>query len=791
MIRNFLLVAVRNFMRHPSSSALNVIGLAAGFTCLMLTSLWIANEFSYDRFHHEPDRIFKVMSHVEADGTFQTFDAASASIDVSSIPEVSHVTTISKGTRWPNELCFRPDGKANECIYLNGIYATPSFFSVFNFPIVKGDANPLREPATIAITKKMATTLFGEADAVGKTINVDDHYPVTITAVLEDVPANSSLKFDFVMSFKVFSAMRGLQPEYFAKQFFPTFIKTNKDIDINELSAKLNNSSVLTAELAQDKLSYQAFALKDWRLKDRFEDGKNTGGRIEYVLIFAIIAVLVVVLAVINFVNLSTARATLRAKEIGVRKVTGAFRSSIILQFLSESFLIVFLAFIVAAGFTQISIPLFGTLLGEQLTISVFSGWMPVYLILLLMLVAILAGLYPAFVMSSFKPVSVLKNHLSGHHGSQQLRKVLLVVQLAVSIAVLIFSGVIFMQLNFITNKDLGYDKENMIRVEPTYRLLQKFEVFKSELLKNPAIKHAAAASANPLDLQAQNTGVSWPGKPEDMRVTFQTFGTTYEFPETLGLTLIEGRQFSARPVDSVNSEIIISVDAAEVMGLQSPVGTEIKIGDSPCVIVGVVKDFHTRPLHEARLPVILYRSDYTSTSQVYIRYESGKTREAMQAIASAYQSVEPSFTMKYWFQDETFDNLYKTEAVASRLISVLSVIALIIAIIGIVGLSTFNVMKRLREMSIRKVFGASGVQILKILSKEFVLILVVALLLAVPLVWYAADVWLSGFAYHVAMPWWLYIFCPLMVAFFTIAIICTQGLKAAYSNPTEILRSE
>ncbi|HYG02956.1 MAG TPA: ABC transporter permease [Chryseosolibacter sp.] len=791
MIRNFLLVAVRNFLRHPSSSALNVLGLAAGFTCLILTSLWIANEFSYDRFHHQHDRIFKVMSHVEADGTFQTFDAASASIDISSVAEIEHVVTISKGTRWPNELCFRPEGKANECIYLNGIYAAPSFFSVFNFPVIKGDADPLRKPASIAITSEMATTLFGDTDPLGKAINIDDHFPVTIMAIIEDAPANSSLTFDFVMSFNVFSGMRGLSPEYFAKQFFPTFIKTNRNVNVDELTAMLNNASVLTPDLAKDKVSYQAFPLKDWRLNNKFEDGKNTGGRIEYVIIFIIIAVLVVVLAVINFVNLSTARATLRAKEIGVRKVTGAYRSSIMLQFLSESFLVVLMAFIVAAGLTQISVPLFSTLLGEQLSVSVLTGWMPFYLILFLVVVAVLAGLYPAFVMSSFKPVSVLKNHLSGHHGSQRLRKVLLVVQLSVSIAVLIFSGVMFMQLNFITKKDLGYDKENMIRVEPTYRMLQKFEVFKTELLKDPAIRHTATASANPLDLQAQNTGVSWPGKPEDMRVTFQTFGCSHEFPETLGLSLVEGRQFSQRPVDSVNSEVIVSTDAVEIMGLKSPVGSVIRIGDSPCVIVGIVNDFHTRPLHEAKLPVILFRSDYVNSSQVYVKYQTGKTREAMKAIASAYQSVEPSFTMKYWFQDETFDNLYKTEEVASRLISVLGIIALIIAVIGIVGLSTFNVVKRLREMSIRKVFGASGAQILQILSKEFIAILFAALLIAVPVVWYAADLWLSGFAYHVAMPWWLYIVCPFTVALFTIMIICTQGLKAAYSNPTEILRSE
>jgi putative ABC transport system permease protein len=791
MIRNILIVTIRNFLRHSGPSTLNVVGLAIGFTCMFLTILWMSNEFSFDRFHNDDQNIFKVMSHVDADGAIQTFDAASASIDVSSIGEIKDVVTMAEGSRWPNELCFRAEGKSDECIYLNGIFATPSFFSVFNFPIVEGNRDPLQAPAAIAISKSMAERLYGNTSPVGKIINVDDHYPVTVTAVVANVPSNSSIQFDFVMSFPVFARMRGLQPEHFAEQFFTTFIKTNSPVEVDVLSQKLNDDRVLTPKLKADRLRYEAFPLRNWRLNGKFENGKNVGGRIEYVIIFGVIALLVVVLAVINFVNLSTARATVRAKEIGIRKVTGAHRSNIVAQFLSESFLVVFLAFLLAALFTQLSLPSFSQLLGESINTSLIMGWTPFYLFGVLLAVSIFAGIYPAFVMSSFQPIRVLKNQISGQQGSNQLRKILLVIQLSVSIGILVFSGILYLQLNFIVNKDLGFDRENMIRVEPTFKLQQKFDVFKNELLKDPSVVATATAATNPLQVEAENTGVSWPGKPEDLRVTFQTFACSPEYPETMGLVIVEGHSFAAEAIDTLNTEVLVTEDAVYTMGLKNPIGEIIKIGNASCVIIGVVKNFHTQSLHEEKLPVILFRSLYTNTYSVYVKYQAGKRQQAMAALSTEYKNIEPKFTMKYWFLDDVFDKQYKQENVASSLVLLFSIIALTIAALGIIGLATFNVMRRLKEMSIRKVFGASATQILRLLTGEFAGIMIVAILIAVPLVWYAAEEWLSGFAYHVSMPWWLYLVCSTGVAFLTIAIIFAQGLKAIIANPTEILRNE
>jgi putative ABC transport system permease protein len=504
-----------------------------------------------------------------------------------------------------------------------------------------------------------------------------------------------------------------------------------------------------------------------------------------------VIAALVVILAVINFVNMSTARATIRAKEIGIRKVTGALRSNIVRQFIGESFVIVLIAFVLAALTTQLSLPFFSQILNVEITTGIFNGSVPVYLFALLVIVAIIAGVYPAFVMSSFQPILVLKNEISGTHGSKRLRKMLLIVQLSISLGILSFSGVLFLQLKYMSEKDMGIDHENIIHVEPTYRMVQKFDAFRNELAKSGVIIQAAASNGNPIDLQSQNTGVSWPGKPVDERVSFQVTGCSQEFLETFNLKLLNGRNFLTEPQDSINTEVIVTEDAVDVMGLKDPIGTVIKIGDASCVIIGVVNNFHTRPLHEERLPVILYRHQYVHCSFVFVKYHPGKTEEALAAIKNAYNTVEPSFTMKYWFQDERFDKQYKTENIASTLILFFSTIALVIACIGIVGLATFNVLRRLKEMSIRKVFGASGVQLLSLLTKEFGWILLSSFVIGTSLVWYASDKWLSGFAYHVSMPWWLFLICTVVLTVLTIGIVVTLGMRAIVSNPTTILRND
>lgn len=790
MLKNIFKVAIRNFLRQPGHSFLSVFGLTVSFVSAFLILLWVAHEFSFDKYHDEPQRIFKVMSHVESNGILETYDAASFGIDVSGIPEITQHAPVISGDRWPNELCFRADEK-NDCIYLNGIYSKAPLFSMLKFDIIQGDNDPIAKEFTIAISKDMAMRLFNSTDVVGKTLKIDTWFDVTITAVFNDIPSNSSLQFDYVMPVGVFQKLRGFNNESLAANFFPALVKTGSDVSADVLTAKLNTAPALTESLKTDKVSYHAFPLADWRLHSKFENGKSTGGKIQYVTLFIVIAILVLAMAIINFINLSTARATNRAKEIGVRKVTGALRSGIVFQFISESFVIVLLAFILAALATQFLLPYFNSMIGETLSVQLFTGMIPLYLVAFLAIVALAAGLYPAIVMSSFQPARALKGELSTRtSGANYLRKVLLVVQLSVSIGIIIFSGVIFNQLDFIVHKDLGYDRANMVRIEPTYKLLKKYDALKNELLKNHLIKSVTVTNGNPLSLDGHTSGVSWSGKPDGTRVTFQTLGGNYDLAEAFGFTLLEGRLFDAKR-DTLGNEVLVTKEAVKIMGMKNPIGEQVTIGEAQCVIIGVLNDFHTESLRNEKLPVIVYRQPILNCSALYVKYQEGSTKQAMDVIQQTYKAMEHDFSMKYWFQDETFDELYKTEITASYMVVIFTIISLVIAVIGVVGLATYNVIRKQKEIGIKRVFGATVPNIITMLTREFFIIILVASLVAIPFVWYSADRWLSGFAYRIEMPWILYVMTFFGTLFLIAMIVGLQGFKAALANPIKTLRSE
>jgi ABC-type antimicrobial peptide transport system permease subunit len=792
MIKNMFLVTMRNFMRQPGHSFLNVFGLVVGFTCAILILFWVEFEFSFDKFHSNTDRLFKVITHVEGEGNVQTYPLASAVLDVSSIPEAEKLVSVSTGERWPNVLCFKPENKNSECIYLNGVYSNENLFSVFNFPILKGDADPLRQSNNIAISEKMASTLYGSESPIGKTLKIDTWIDVTIVSVFKDVPSNSSLQFDFAMPYAIVIKLWGGNKDRFAENFFNTYLRCNTAITPKLLTEKLNDVRVVTETNKAQKISYEAVPLTNSRLKSKYEDGKQVGGRIEYLNLFGIIGALVVIMAVINFVNMSTARATLRAKEIGIRKVTGAVRNTIAAQFMGESFLIVLLAFILSIFASQFCLPLFNSLLAEPIRISIFSGAIPFYLTGFLLVIALLAGVYPSIVMSSFQPVRILKGQLSSVvSGSQRFRKTLLVVQLSASMGIIIFSGVLYLQLNYIDQKNLGFDRKNMIRVEPSGNLYRKFDAFKNELSKNPSIIGIATSNANLLNAEGGNTGVSWSGKPSDLRISFKTIACSYEFPETFGLKVVDGRNFRSQPSDTVNTEALITQEAAKTMGLKKPIGETIKIGDASCLIIGIVNDFHSESLHESRLPTILYRAPYMQTSAIYIKYQSGATQEALEAVRQAYNKFETNFTMKYWFQDDTFNEVYKTEITATRVILLFTGIELIIALIGIIGLATFNTMRKTKEIGVRRVFGASIAQSLFLLFNEFLLLLMAAAIIASGVAWYAADKWLQGFAYRTSIPWWIFVATFAGTGLLVATIIFVQGWRTVTTNPTSTLRSE
>jgi putative ABC transport system permease protein len=792
MFQNILKISYRQFLRYPVHSFFNITGLTVAFACSFLILLWVVHEHSYDRFHTDIDQVFKVITHVDVQGTIQTHEVAGIQMQVNLVPEVDKMVAVSTGNRWPHELCFRAMDQPNECVYLSGVYAGASFFDVFHFPMVAGEASPLEVPTQIAISEKMAISLFGAEPALGKIIKIDNWNEVTIASVFSNPPAASSLQFDFVMPMAVLQKQWGLTQQQMEGQFFQVFLKTHTLVPPEYLSEKINEEEVMGKALKAEDLRYEAYPMAQWHLKGTFENGKNSGGKIMYLWLFILIGMLVLALAIINFINMATARASLRAKEIGVRKVIGARQQSLIAQFMGEAFLTVVVACLLACLIVQIFLPAYYQLIGEPLQIGLFSWKMLPYLMALLIGVAITAGMYPALIISRLQPVQILKGKATQvGKKSLPLRKILMTTQLSVSCGILLFGGVVVSQLNFMRQNNSGFDRENTLRVEPTYKLLTSYEAFKSELLQQPMVREVGGADTNPLQITNGNLGVEWPGKSPDTRVSINTIGCTPDFPATMGVSLAQGRSFQVEKLtsDSLAGEVLLTEKAVKLMGLDQPLGEVIKIYGHPFEIIGVLKDFHTASLHHPIEPVILYRKPVTQMSALYIKYQPGTERQALEAIQSAFKTVEPTHTMKYWFQDDTYDSLYKPELLAAQLVSIFSLIALLIAVIGMVGLSSFHVHRKIKEISVRRIFGASEWQIMGILFREFTWVILIGSSVALMTALWAASSWLEGFAYHIPLPWPLFVGLLIAMIVPLLAIVHLLGRASLRQNPTESLR--
>jgi putative ABC transport system permease protein len=795
MILNYLRIFVRNFKRFPGHSFLTLVGLAIAIACCLLIFLWANHQWSYDKFHSDSDSLYKVITHSNNEGGKQTYFIAGYNMDISGVPEVEAITHISSGSRWPHELCFWPEGERDECVYLNGVYASDNLFQTFSFPISKGDKNPLKDPASIAISENMAKKLYGSDDPIGKTFKIDGHKDVVVASVFRNIPNNSSLKFDFALPMQMLQRQWGINDEQLASNFFEVYIKASIGTNPDLLSEKLNDIQVIGEGNKAYGLNYEAVPFSSWHLKGNYENGLNKGGRIDQIIQFGLIGFLIILVAITNFVNLTTARASLRWKEIGVKKAIGANRMNLIFQFLFESYLMVFLAFVVGIFLTWLVLPAFNQLVDDQLGLRQIIDFRYLIFVLgFLLILTILSGAYPAFILSSLRSAKILKGLVQVNSGSLNIRKMLISLQLAISIGIILFSSIIYFQLDFMQTKNLGFDRENMIRLEPTFRLLQNFEPFKNELLKYEAIEKVSAADANPLEAGAGTIAVEWPGKSAETQVNFQVIGSQFEFPDLLGLQIMDGRGFLAEKVtkDSMATEAIITESTAKMMGLDQPVGATIKLYDYiNCEIVGVVNDFHTNSLKASIDPVIIYRKPIENVTAIYVRYTPGSTVSALDILNTVYSAIEPDYTMKYWFQDDTFNNLYKSEIVVSRLVLIFSIVCFITAIIGVVGLATFNAMRKTKEIGIRRVFGASYGQVLRVMLHEFAFPVLLALAIAIPISWYVGQEWLTGFAYRINMPWHIFGVLLFGLSSLVFLIIWIHAQKTIAANPTQSLRNE
>lgn len=765
---------------------ISIVGLGIGLASVFLIILWVNYNRSFDSFHHKS--IYQVMTNSGSnDGEIQT--AAGAVYEVMeearvNLSEVQSMTRIISNWRWPSEQCFKID-KDKPCIYNKGIFADSSFFRIFDFKILKGAANPLQHPKSIALSKTLATQLFGKENPVGKTYLIDNHFEVEITAVFDDVPNNSSLQFGFVAHLDVAHLL------WMGKQFNEDKIKgysyltyVTLDGSLDKVNESLNN---LPSLKSYSNTSLFLFPLRDLHLNGNFENGKQAGGLFDYVKMFVLFGIFILIMSAVNFVNLATAKATVRSKEIGIRKVTGAGKRAIMLQFLTEVFIKVVLATLIGLAIANSLLPMLNALLDEQI-IFLFDIKFISAIAVIVFFTTLLAGAYPAFIMSKFSPIKALKNKEGVEGGHNGLRRALTILQISFSVVIIIVTVIVNWQLSFLLQKDLGFDRKGIMMLEPTFKHIQNYDKFKNELLENHLIKSMGVSNTNMVEASFATDNLDWPGKTETDRTLFKLIGADQDLINVFGLSFLEGDGFNEQ--DTLDQVIITSL-ARDKMGLTEPIGTIIKTYGEEARIVGVVNDFNTESLHKMMMPTIIYKVAPKNSGTFYIRYDNSNATESIALIKTIYNKFEKFFTMKYHLLDEDYQKRYQSELMMSRLSAAIMVIAIVIALIGILGLSTYNVIRRFKEIGIRKVFGASVLQITALLSKDFALIGVMANLIAWPVAWYIANDWLISFAYRIDIPIKLFGFSFLLIIGFIVTLVFLQSLKAAMMNPADVIRDD
>lgn len=669
----------------------------------------------------------------------------------------------------------------------SGYYVTPSFLEIFSFSFLEGSAeSALTDPSSILITQRLSKKLFDGQNPIGKTIVVDGRHSFNVTGVLKDTPQNSSLQFDFLASFDAFANQYGDWVNQWDNSSFPTYVELHPESDLIQLDKKLKTFLKSRDEKSLSDLFLQPY--EDVHLYGDFKNGVQAGGRITYVILFAVIALFTLLIACINFMNLATAIADKRSKEVGVRKVAGAGRKSLVVQFLCESMLYSFIAILLSALLVQILLPWFNDLTQKQLMLDWTDySYLSVF-IAVGAVTGLLSGSYPAFYLSSYRPVSALRNS-SRPGGALPLRKVLVVLQFTFSILLTIATIVIYTQVQFVKDQKLGYDRENVVYVTQSDEAKAKYSVIREELLRIPAIGDVSRAMSPVVDMWNATKSLKWAGKDPDETLSISTLPADFGITETLGMRIKEGRPFSAEFAgDSL--AVLLNEEAVRQMKLDNPLQESINWGID-LKIIGVVEDFKFNDLFARPKPVMIMNAP-DATNFVFIRLNgSNDISESLEEIENVFSRHDPGNPFEYRFLDDAFNNKFKSEMLLGKLSSIFASLAIVISCLGLYGLTTYSVRTRTKEIGIRKVLGANASSIVLLISKEFILLTGIAFLISVPIGWYVIKEWLSNYEYRIEIGWWIFVLAGTVTLTIALLTISAQSVRSALSNPVDSIRIE
>ena len=788
MFQHFFKIFVRATWKNATYSFINIAGLAAGLASSIFILLWMIDETSFDRFHKDNERIYQIMgNHAFPAGT-ETYENTPGPL-ASSLKELPEIEESCKLTTQGGRVLFNYEDKS---IYEEGVYAESSLFNLFTIPILKGDHfSPVRDNNSIAISEKLAVKYFKGQDAIGKIIRLDNSLDAKVTSVFRDLPENSSLRFEFILPYAVYAKKDPYNQEWGAWTGGTSYVKLQANANTAIVNKKINDTFTKPKIWPRwdSNVELFLFPLADWRLHNNFKDGKQEGGKIIYVKGFGIVAIFILLIACVNFMNLATARSVSRSKEVGVRKVVGAARQSLVRQFMGESILISFISLFFGLIIVYLLEPYFNDLTGRKITMDYSNPLITGGLVAITFLTGIVAGSYPAFFLSSLRAIQVLKGKFSGLSGGG-VRKVLVVFQFSLSVILIICAIVVYQQLDYMRNKNLGFDKNNIFYLMSTEGIRKTVEGFRSEALQNPIIRSVAQADDNPMEIfdgmvLADN---AWPGKTKADNIIFKYMQCDSDFLPALGFTLLEGRNFSSE-IASDSTGYIINQEAARKMRLSDPVGQQL-IAPRKGQIVGVVKDFHSTGLQGPIEPVIISMRP-ENARRLFIRYQPGHAEEALKYIQSVYKKFEPTFPMDYKFMDETFDRQYRDEIMTGKLSTCFTVMVIVISCLGLFGLASFTAERRAKEISLRKVLGATVTQMISMLCRDFVLLVGIALIIGLPIAWWGAQKFLNTYQFHTTLSVYVFLSTALSMLLLTLLTVSYQSAKAAMANPADSLTYE
>ncbi len=790
MFRHNLLLTYRTFLRYKMSFFINLIGLSTGLACALMIYLWVYDELSVDKFHEKDARLYQVMENQnQSDGinTQENTPGLLAESLTEDMPEVEYATAVTPA-EWFGNFTLSV-GKKN--VKAPGQFAGKDFFAIFSYPLLQGDESQvLADKNAVVISEDLALRLFGTTeDVVGKTLDwhlIKFTQPAIISGIFADVPSNSTSQFDFVLSFEAF---KEINPSVLSwgNNGPHTFLLLEDKTNVARFNEKIEH--YLNGKYEED--DYRTLFARPYSegyLYGTYENGAQVGGRIEYVRLFSIIALFILVIACINFMNLSTARASRRLKEVGIKKAVGAGRATLIIQYLGESTLMSFLSLLFAMVLASLLLPQFNYITGKQLSLA-FTFPLILSFLGISLLTGLLAGSYPALYLSGFNPATVLKGKIYSSVGEFWARKGLVVFQFVLSVILIVSVCVVYQQIEFVQNRNLGYNKVNLVSFPIEGKVAENPETFLAEIIRIPGVANASTMQQNIVGNTSSTVGLGWEGSDPDQVVEFQNFSIGYDMIETLGLEMVDGRSFS-RAFSTDSSAIIFNETAITLMELKNPVGTIVNLWGQERQIIGVVKDFHFESLHEAVKPAFL-KTDFDFATNVVARLEAGNERETLTQLQDFYQTFNPGYSFDYQFVDTDYQALYAAEQRVSTLSKYFAALAILISCLGLFGLAAFTAERRLKEIGIRKILGATDFGIVRLLSGDFTKMVLVAIVVALPISYFIAKNWLEGFAYRIDLEWWFFIgagLLALLIAWFTVGL---QTVKAARVNPAECLKDE